>query len=263
MTQQFAITALRKSIRQGSPLLYQAAVLLGLGALVCFAAQFLDTRLFNGVNVWDKPTKFFVSLAVLLATVGWGMSYLNAPAKGIKTASWLLVGAAWFEVVYIVYRAANGEASHFNTSSTFAGIMYGLMGVGSLMLTGTSGFIGWRIWQQRGTQLMPEAAGIGLMLGAILGTASALYLSASETGHWINGDVTDATGLPFFHWSTTGGDWRVGHFIGLHAAQLVPLAALAKKRWLVFVVAALVCVLTVLAMAQAAMGVPLLRTSYP
>ncbi len=259
MKQEFAVTNFLKSAKRGSPLLWWSAAAMAVGMVICLALPLVDDRLIYGVSVWEKPAKFFLSLIVHTLTVAWAISLLNYKTRGVKIASAILVGAAWFEMAYMIFRASRGEASHFNIETTFANIMYGLMGLGAVSLTATSAFIGWRVWRERADGLMKEAAGLGLMLGAVLGTIAGAYLS-SHTSHWIGGDQTDASGLAFFHWSTTGGDLRVAHFIGLHATQMVPMAALSGSRLFVLSVAVGCAALTIAAFAFAVMGLPILHS---
>lgn len=258
MSQDLAILNFNSEARRGSPLLWWTSIAMFIGMLMCFGLQFTDVRLLAGVSVWEKPAKFFLSLIVQAATVAWAISLVERPARGVKTATWIFVAALVVEMGYMIYRASRGEASHFNTGTPFAAIMYAVMGVGSITLVATSAFVGWRVWQQRGSNLMREAAGFGLMFGALLGTIAGAYLS-SFPSHWIGGDHSDATGLAFFHWSTTGGDLRVAHFIGLHTSQALPLAALSGSKLAVYGVAALCAIAMSIAFAMATMGIPILR----
>jgi hypothetical protein len=258
MTDSIAIANFNSQAHRGSPLLWWTCALMAVGMVACYGLQFVDARLIAGVSVWEKPAKFFLSLIVQAATVAWAISLLERPARGVKPATWIFVAALAIEMAYMIFRAARGEASHFNTDTVFASIMYIVMGVGALSLTGTSAFVGWRVWQQRNGNLLREAAGVGLMLGAVLGTIAGAYLS-SQTSHWIGGDQTDATGLGFFNWSTTGGDLRVAHFIGLHAAQAVPLAALSGSRWVGYGAAVICTLLMAITFGMAVMGVPVLK----
>ncbi|HUQ35445.1 MAG TPA: hypothetical protein VM144_03615 [Aestuariivirga sp.] len=136
--------------------------------------------------------------------------------------------------------------------------MYNLAGLGALTLTVTTGYLGWRIARSGHTPLH-FAAGWGFIVSALTTTLVAFYLAQSG-GHWIGGDQTDATGLPFFHWSTTGGDLRVAHFAALHIMQGVPLIAWfwPNKRIVGASLAAGVAVVASLS-AQALLGVPLFR----
>ena len=111
-----------------------------------------------------------------------------------------------------------------------------------------------------------------LVVGAVGGAAIGAYVMknvherwvafylASGSGHWIGGDQTDATGLPFFHWSTTGGDLRPAHFAALHLMQAVPLIAWfwPDKRIALASLIAGVAIVGGLS-TQALMGLPLLR----
>jgi hypothetical protein len=260
MNQPFAITSFLASARRGSPLLFWSAIAMTLVMAMCLVLPFWDLRQFNGVSTWEKPAKFGLSFVVHFATVAWGMSLLTPQTRGAKTASILMFAAAWFEIVYIVFRASRGEGSHFNSDTFISGLMYGMMGMGALLLTATTAFIGWRIFQQRTDSLMLYATGLGFMLGALLGTIGGGHLS-SQPSHWIGGDMTDATGLFFFHWSTTGGDLRVSHFIGLHAIQFVPLAGLSENKAIVWGAAAGVALAMAATFAMALMGIPLFKLS--
>ena len=126
-----------------------AALALSLPLLVL--AQ-VDPRSFQGVSVWIKPWKFHVSVGVHLLTLALIAAPLadtaaRRPALGRLSA--VAVACALFELAYITWRAARGEASHFNVADPFAGLMYGLMGLGAVLLTGCAGLLG--AWLARAT----------------------------------------------------------------------------------------------------------------
>ena len=244
-----------------SPLLTRTAIAFTFLFLTVYALTFFDVRLLYGVSVWEKPSKFFLSLAIHMATLAWGISLLPAEqqrSRGIRIASLAFLAAAVFEMAFMTYQSSLGEASHFNRSTPFHEMMYSLMGLGALTLTVTTAYLGWRI-RQVGTTPVHFAAGWSFMVSAVATSAVAGFL-ASGNSHWIGGDQTDATGLPFFHWSTTGGDLRPAHFAALHLMQAVPLIAWfwPDKRIAAASLAAGLAVVIGLS-AQALMGVPLFR----
>ena len=255
------IAGLLTGIRSGNIWLWRTVVAMIASACVLLAFQLFDPRLINGVNVWDKPVKFFLSLAIQYGTVSWALSLLPSPDCALRRIRWpvaLMLIAGWAEMGYIIFRASRGEASHFNSTSLSGIIGYALMGVGSLTLTFTAAFIGITIWRKRGSSLWRQAAGLGLMVGAALGTIAGAYMSA-QSGHWVGGVASDAHGLPLFGWSTSGGDLRVAHFIGLHAAQIIPLAALSGDRRVVYGVSVAIVLLTGIIFMVGASGIPLFR----
>jgi len=70
-----------------SSLLTRASLAFTLFFLSAYTLVYLDTRLFYGVSVWEKPSKFFLSLAIHMATLAWGISLLPAEqqrSRGIR-----------------------------------------------------------------------------------------------------------------------------------------------------------------------------------
>lgn len=227
----------------------------------------LDARTLNGINVWIKPLKFEVSLAVQLLSVAWLMLFLQERrGRLVRGLAIAMAAAAFFEIAYIVLQASRGEASHYNVGTPVARLMYALMGFGAVLLVATSGWIGALILRQGDTSRpIVFAAGLGLVLGSVVGGITGAYMS-SQTGHWVGGQPTDLGGLPIFGWSRTGGDLRVAHFFGLHLIQILPIAAwigagilpARLQKPTIVGVAAVVCLLTLAVFVQALSSQPIL-----
>jgi hypothetical protein len=165
-------------------------------------------------------------------------------------------------VFYITFRASRGEASHFNETTTIAWLLFALMGVGALMLAAVTGFIGWRILKHAPSSALSFATGWGFILSGVLAVMFGAYM-ARHGAHWVGGDLSDAMGLPFLHWSTTGGDLRVPHFFGIHIMQALPVLgflfrdfSLLHARSLIALGAVLWVGLTFVTFVQAVSGLP-------
>ncbi len=125
------------SLQSGSPALLHGAKVFAILFAGTIMLQLADERQFNGLDVWVKPAKFFLSLALQMLTLAWGMSLIAGPLRSrfrLDRAAWLFVALATFEMSYIVYRASRGEASHFNHSSQMADVLYAMMGLAAVTM---------------------------------------------------------------------------------------------------------------------------------
>ena len=79
----------RETGRQGivSEFIHRQPALAAYGALLLaltpfmLAIQLFDLRTFDGVDVWAKPTKFVVSVAVFALTTAWFFGYVRADRR--------------------------------------------------------------------------------------------------------------------------------------------------------------------------------------
>lgn len=186
----------------------------------------LDERLLRGANVWIKPIKFTLSIAVLALTTAWFVGHLPAQrrhGRAVDRIVWLLIGTGSFELAYITLQAALGQASHYNVADAWHGVMYTLMGIGALALTATQPMLAWQLYRHPDTR-RPAAYRQAVLLGLAL-----TFLFGAGVGMMLGNRQPPDSGatLPLLGWVLGGGDLRPAHFVGIHAGQVLPLIGLA------------------------------------
>ena len=250
------------------PLLWAAGLVMLAMMVPTYAALLLDDRVVNDVNVWLKPLKFEGSIALFLGTLAWFWAYLpERSRKGRLLNGFAVISVAllYFEIAYIVLQSARGVGSHFNTTTPLEGLMFSLMGAAALIFTAFPAALGVAIARSPGQGLAPAfrlSVVLGLVLTFVLGAGAGIAIGVNG-GHWVDAPPTDLGGLPVFGWTRQGGDLRVGHFLGIHAMQILPLLGLAVARTprgmaIVWAGTAAFVVLTVATLVQALAGQPFL-----
>ncbi|HSO47143.1 MAG TPA: hypothetical protein VLQ68_04340, partial [Rhizobiaceae bacterium] len=104
-------------------------------------AMAVDPRQFQGIDIWEKPLKFQVALAVYLGTLALFAGWLPKGMTGRLTYrifSGVVCAAVIAEMLWIGGAAANGIGSHFNNTSALMSALYPVMGLIAVTLTSAS-----------------------------------------------------------------------------------------------------------------------------
>lgn len=190
----------------------------------------VDDRVVLGVNPWLKPFKFAVSITIYVWTIAWLLGHVRAGAP--RMARVISVGtsvAMLSEIACIALQSLRGTTSHFNEQTAFDGAIFALMG--TMILISTLLAAALLVLYLTVPTGLPRPYAWAVRLGLVL------FLLGSSVGpmmvrrgaHAV-GVPDGGPGLPVVNWSTTGGDLRVVHAVGLHALQILPLAAWALLR---------------------------------
>lgn len=250
------------------PILGGMGLFLLLSLTFTLPALWLDERSLDGENLWLKPIKFQVALAIYLLTLSLYARWVPvALMDGRRMRLFLksVSAAALVEMLWIGGAAMFGVQSHYNPHPVLYGV-YMLMGAFAILLTTASLVFGLAIWRDHNSAL-PAALRLSLALGLmqtfmltvlVAGTLSAL------PGPLIGAPLTGES-LPFMGWSREVGDLRSVHFLATHALHAVPLVGVIAHFALgargavgaVWLGAGLYAGLCVFAFVQAAMGLPL------
>ncbi|WP_214369196.1 hypothetical protein [Pseudonocardia sp. H11422] len=211
--------------RRGHPGLFGLAVAMAVLAAVLAILLPLDDRVLLGAPIWLKPLKFALSIALYAAALSWMLARIDLPGRGARRSGWVISVAATVEMVIIVGQAARGVRSHFNDSTTFDIALFALMGATIVVLWLATLGIALRFLRRSGPDPATTWAVRSGIAVSLLGMAVG-FLMIGADGHVV-GAPEDSPGLAFVGWSSLGGDLRIGHFIGMHALQVLPLLAAA------------------------------------
>ncbi|WP_020389091.1 hypothetical protein [Kribbella catacumbae] len=211
-------------------------------ALVGIAGALIDDRQLLGHPIWMKPLKFTISFAAYCATLAW---LLSLQTKARRLGWWMgtvvAAGIAAEMVLIVGQVVVRGRQLHFNQSTPADEMIHNIMAL-TIYIVWTAVLViaiqllfdkpgdkalRWSIRLALGTTLG------GMLLGNLMFRPSPAQEQAIEAtgrqdflgGHSV-GVEDGGAGMPITGWSTEGGDLRIGHFLGIHALQLIPLVAL-------------------------------------
>lgn len=246
------------ALRSRSELLFWFTVLMVVMTFIMLILTQTTSVRVGGANAWWKPFKFVVSTALYSGTVLWLLRFL--PDSRSTWLEWIIVLSLGFEIVYIVWKAAQGESSHFNVSTPFSRFMWSMMASMATVATLTAVVLFFWFWTDEVVPL-PNHFLWSIRLGLLLFVVFAFegFAMGGRMAHTV-GAPDGGEGLPVTGWSTRHGDLRIAHFVGMHALQVLPVLAHFVLKSTVFVVIAAIAyaALAVWVLVNALAGRPLM-----
>ena len=216
-------------------LLLAGAAVAGASLLVALVGLAVDPRAIQGAPAWLKPAKFGISITLYLLTLQWMLSFVRGHRRLLLAMSGVILVGLTAEIVLIDLQVLRGTTSHFNETTPFDTIVFESMGglISTVFLATV--VVAVLVLRMRGLDA-GLAAGIrwGLVL-TLVGMLEAGLMIANTGWNPAGGHTVGAPdggpGLPLTDWSTLHGDLRIGHFLGLHALQALPILAWLLGRF--------------------------------
>jgi hypothetical protein len=205
------------------------------------AGVFLDAQVITGAPTWLKPSKFAFSVALYAFTFVWLLSYVQGHPRLVTLATNLTALAFVIEMGIIVAQAARGTTSHFNVSTPLDSGLWVTMAITIITLWAMTLLAVVLLVLQRlndpawawSLRLALMVTFLGMGVAFLMTGPTPQQQAAQAAGHVVSiigahsvGVADGGPGLPLLTWSTSGGDLRVPHFVGLHALQILPLLGL-------------------------------------
>lgn len=211
-----------------------SALLFGAGIV----GMLLDPRMVLGMPNWAKSTKFGISLFLYGATLLWILPMLT---QRRRLAQWIAHGTGailTLEIALLALQALRGVPMHFNIATPFDAALWTTMSI-SIMIFWAITLVATvlLLFQPLPNRLLAWSVRLGMLItligltqGFLMTAPNAPQREALAAGEQIDlmgahtvGDFDGGPGLPLLGWSTEHGDLRIGHFVGIHGIQTIPL----------------------------------------
>ncbi|MFK4226265.1 hypothetical protein [Streptomyces sp. NPDC019890] len=209
--------------------------------VVSVVGMVADDRVLVGSPIWFKPLKFSFSLGLYALTLAWMLSLATRGRRAGWWAGTIVALTGAIEMVIITGQVIRGRRSHFNFETDLDGTLFTIMGATIIVLWISSLVIAILLFRSRladrasawAMRLGAAIALVGAGLGNLMTQPTPEQQAAGGRGvstivgaHSV-GVPDGGPSMPLTGWSTTGGDLRIPHFVGMHALQVLPLFLLA------------------------------------
>ncbi|WP_158842757.1 hypothetical protein [Saccharothrix deserti] len=254
------------------PPLVLFALLMAALVPVSLVGLVVDDRILVGSPIWFKPLKFAASLGLYAITLAWMLTLTTRFRRATRWAGTVVALMGTSEMAVIVGQVVRGTRSHFNTATPFDELLWDIMTYSILTLWIMHAVIAVALLF---TRFSDRTTGLAIRLGlflALIGLALGILMTGQRNDEDVAAGIVGAHSvgvrdggpqMALTGWSTTGGDLRIPHFVGIHALQVIPLVVLLFRRRattkLVWGLAIGYAGLTALVTWQALRGQPLLR----
>jgi hypothetical protein len=198
----------------------------------------IDPRIVLGMPNWAKSTKFGISLLIYGLTLLWFLPMLTRRprlARLVATGTGVLLT---FEILLLAIQATRGVPMHFNESTPLDTALWRFMS-GTIMIFWliTLLGVGLLLFQPLANRVLAWSVRLGMLItligltqGFLMTSPNSTQLAMLEAGQRLDlvgahtvGGLDGGPGLPLLGWSIDHGDLRIGHFVGIHGAQVIPL----------------------------------------
>ena len=200
----------------------------------------VDPRTVLGMPNWAKSTKFGISLLLYGVTLFWVLPMLTRRRRLAQFVGHATGAILTFEIILLALQATRGVPMHFNVATPFDAALWQFMSVTiNLFWLVTLVGLGLLLFQPMPNRVVAWGVRLGMLVTVVGFTQGFLMAGSNATqqallaagqsldliGAHTVGGLDGGPGLPLLGWSTQHGDLRIGHFVGIHGIQTIPLLA--------------------------------------